>query len=198
MNQARMKESPVVQLEAPRFENGKRLLVAGLRSRYTAETMNNIPAQWQRFAPHIGKIPRQVGGAAYGVCLNASNCAEGVDYLSGVEVSSSSGLFSEFSVATIAAQRYAVFPHREHVSKLRDTLDAISHWLPESGHEAAHGAAGAPDFFERYSEEFDPRTGMGGVEVWIPVKGVKRRKEHFAVTKNRSTHCFCVPRSMYK
>jgi hypothetical protein len=26
---------------------------------------------------------------------------------------------------------------------------------------------GAPDFFERYTEEFDPRTGMGGMEVCV-------------------------------
>ncbi len=34
---------------------------------------------------------------------------------------------------------------------------------------AAHEAADAPDF-ERYGEEFDPRTGTGGVEIWIPIK----------------------------
>jgi AraC family transcriptional regulator len=45
----------------------------------------------------------------------------------------------------------------------------ISEWLPTSGYEAAT-SPGAPDFFERYTEEFDPRTGMGGIEVWIPIK----------------------------
>jgi AraC family transcriptional regulator len=172
MSQAKMKESPAAQLEAPRLENGRALLIAGLRSRYTPETMSSIPGQWQRFAPHIGKVPGQVGGVAYGVCFNASNGAGDVEYLSGVEVSSASGLPSEFSLVSIPAQRYAVFAHREHVSKLHETLDAIGRkWFPESRQEAAPRAAGAPDFFERYSEEFDPRTGMGGMEVWIPVKG---------------------------
>jgi AraC family transcriptional regulator len=46
MNQATIKKSPVVQLEAPRFENGKALLIAGLRERYTSETMKNIPELW--------------------------------------------------------------------------------------------------------------------------------------------------------
>jgi len=41
---------------------------------------------------------------------------------------------------------------------------------PSNNEEIACGTAGAPDFFERYSEEFDPRTGMGGIDVWIPVK----------------------------
>ena len=53
MNQATMKKSLATQLEQ-RFENGKAMLIAGLRSRYTAETMNGIPAQWQRFVPYIG------------------------------------------------------------------------------------------------------------------------------------------------
>jgi AraC family transcriptional regulator len=170
MNQAKMKESPAVKLEEPRFENGKSLLIAGLRSRYTGQTLNNIPAQWQRFAPHIGKIRGQVGGTAYGVVFDAPDSG-GIDYLTGVEVSSSSGLLSEFSVASIPAQKYAVFPHREHVSKLRDTIDTIWHkWLPNSGHEAARGSAGAPGFFERYTADFNPQTGMGGIEVWIPIK----------------------------
>ncbi len=168
MNKAKMKESPALRLEGPRFENGKALVIAGLRSRYTTETMNGIPAQWGRFAPHIGRIPGQVGQAAYGACWNFLG---GIDYLSGVEVSSSSSIPGEFHVVEIPAQKYAVFPHREHVSKLRETLDAIgSQWLPESGHEVARGTAVAPDFFELYSEEFDPRTGMGGMEVWIPIK----------------------------
>ncbi len=168
MNKAKMKESTSLQLDAPRFENGKALVVAGLRSRYTSETMNGIPAQWERFVPYIGKIPGQVGRAAYGACWNF---ADGIDYLTGVEVSSSSGLPGDFSVVTIPAQKYAVFPHREHVSKLRETLDAIgSIWLPESGQEVARGTADAANFFEHYSEEFDPRTGMGGMEVWIPIK----------------------------
>jgi predicted transcriptional regulator YdeE len=30
--------------------------------------------------------------------------------------------------------------------------------------------ASAPAFLERYGEAFDPRTGMGDVEVWVPVE----------------------------
>jgi len=38
-------------------------------------------------------------------------------------------------------------------------------WLPESGYRAAEG----PEL-ERYGKEFDPRTGSGGFEIWIPIK----------------------------
>jgi AraC family transcriptional regulator len=39
-------------------------------------------------------------------------------------------------------------------------------WFPSSGHELVD----APDF-ERYGEEFDPQTGLGGFEIWVPIKG---------------------------
>jgi AraC family transcriptional regulator len=29
-------------------------------------------------------------------------------------------------------------------------------------------AADAP-VFERYDEKFDPRTGLGGLEIWVPI-----------------------------
>lgn len=169
-SQNRINPTSVAQLEAPRFENGKPLLIAGLRRRYTSETMNSTPAQWQRFAPHIGKVPGRAGRATYGLCFLHTGSA-GIEYLSGVEVSSCVGLPGEFSCVSIPAQRYAVFLHREHVSKLWDTCDAIGkQWFPGSGYELARVAPDAPDFFERYTEAFDPGTGMGGVEVWIPIK----------------------------
>jgi len=110
-----------------------------------------------------------VGHAAYGLSFNALS-PDGVDYLVGVEVSNSSDRPGDFSFANIPAQKYAVFSHREHVSKIYQTLDAIDKWFPGSGLEVASETAQAPNFFERYSEEFDPRTGMGGMEVWVPIK----------------------------
>ncbi len=152
-------------LEPPRFENGKELSIAGFNASYTFETRANIPAQWTRFAPHIGRIPGQVGTTAYGVCSNYKPDG-GFDYLSGVEVGNVAGLPNEFSHIRLSPQRYAVFTHRKHVSSIAETLEAIwKKWLPNSGRQAAE----APSF-ERYGERFDPRTGMGGFEIWLPVK----------------------------
>ena len=161
----KMDETYVANLQPPRFENGRPLLVAGLGERYSCESSKAIPSQWQRFAPHLGNIPGQIGRTAYGVCCNSDD--EGnFDYISGVEVSDFSELPPDFSRVRIPEQRYAVFSHRDHISTIRRTINTIwSKWLPESAHEAAD----APDF-ERYGEEFDPRTGMGGVEIWIPIK----------------------------
>jgi AraC family transcriptional regulator len=63
----------------------------------------------------------------------------------------------------IHAQDYAVFEHRENVSSIRSTWEQIFEWLAGT---AAYESAHKPDF-EVYDESFDPRTGLGGVEIWI-------------------------------
>ena len=161
----KMDEALIVALEAPRFEIGRAMQIAGLGVRYTFEANQGIPEQWQRFAAYIGTIPGQVGNTAYGVCCN-SDGAGSFEYIAGVEVSGVGELPSEFSRVRIAAQRYAVFSHRDHISRLRATVYTIwNQWLPASGHEFAD----APDF-ERYDERFDARTGLGTVEIWLPIK----------------------------
>jgi AraC family transcriptional regulator len=161
----RMDESLIIELEPPRFENGRMLLIAGIGERYTFETNHGIPRQWERFQPHLGTIPGQVGRTAYGVCCNGDG-AGNFDYVAGVEVSSFDDMPEGFSRVRIPAKRYAVFSHRDHISRIRATVYTIwNKWLPASGHEHAD----APDF-ERYDERFDPRTGTGTVEIWLPVR----------------------------
>src|SRR5580704_1059696 len=82
----KMDETLIANLEQPRFEMSNPLLIAGLSERYTCETSAGIPAQWQRFVPHLGNMPGQVGWTTYGVRSNSDD--EGsFDYLCGVEVS---------------------------------------------------------------------------------------------------------------
>jgi AraC family transcriptional regulator len=161
----KMDEILIADLRPVRFEDGKPLLIAGLGERYTWETSKAIPAQWQRFLPYSGNIPRQVGRTAFGVSCNRDD--EGnFDYIAGVEVTDFSDLPAAFSRVRIGPRKCAVFSHREHISTIRRTVNTIwSKWLPESGHEVAD----APNF-ERCGEEFDLQTGTGGLEIWIPIK----------------------------
>jgi AraC family transcriptional regulator len=153
----------------PRFEHIGPLHIAGLRGEYTSETRGEIPNLWQRFAPHIGNTSAQVGNVAYGVCF-CGRGYQGFGYLAGVEVSSIGDLPADWSVATFPAQRYVVFSHHDQVCKLCETLDAIHRWLPTSGLQVVHAQPGGPAFFERYGEEFNPHTGLGGMEIWYPVE----------------------------
>ncbi len=160
-----MDESLISELEPPRFETGGPLLIAGIGGRFRFETNQGIPALWQRFVPYLGTIAGQAGNETYGVCCNADG--EGnFDYIAGVAVGDFDDLPPEFSRVRIARQRYAVFTHRGHISTLRKTVYTIwNKWLPASG----LALADAPDF-ERYDDKFNGQTGMGNVEIWLPIK----------------------------
>lgn len=154
------------KLQPPRFETGKALLVAGISERCTHENEGaGIPNQWQRFHQRVADIPDRVGQVAYGVCCNGDDSGN-FDYIAGVEVSDFSDLPREFGRVRIPAARYAVFAHDEHISTIRRTVNTIwNQWLPASGLKVAD----APNF-ERYDQSFDPLTGNGGLQIWIPVR----------------------------
>jgi len=153
-------------LEAPRFEDVEAFTIGGLNATYTYAERGKIPSQWQTFAPSIGKIPGQVGGmTAYGVMWNP-NPGCGFDYLAGVAVSDPSKLPQEFTAAPIPAGRFIVFPYSGHVSKLGELLDTIwQKWVPIAAVEIAQSPS-----FEKYSEEYNPQSGMGGMEIWLPLQ----------------------------
>ncbi|SEE48124.1 AraC family transcriptional regulator [Rhizobiales bacterium GAS191] len=160
----RMDKSLLIGLAEPHFEELKELLIAGYGARYTFETNQGIPAQWQRFGPHIGNVARQVGPETHGVACNFDNGGS-FEYIAGVQVSDFGALPEGFATVRIPAERYAVFRHPEHVSMLRRTHYTIwNKWLPASG----MAIADAPNF-ERYGKEFNPMTGTGPIEVWMPV-----------------------------
>lgn len=163
-NEARLRAQGM-GLGEPHFEDGPKLLIAGFNETYTFETRVNIPSQWQRFVPQIGKVPGQVGVKTYGVCWNYKEGC-GFDYLTGVEVSGGKSLPQGFTQLTLEPQRYAVFNHREHVSSIPKTIETIwTKWLPDSSIQAAEAPC-----FERYTEEFNPATKSGGIEIWVPIK----------------------------
>ena len=154
-----------MSLDTPRIVDGNPMLIVGLEEHCGANAQVQIPALWQRFAPSIGKIPGQVGYVAYGVCHDMTK--EGFSYLAGVEIPADSPIPEGFASLSLPAQRYAVFTHDGHVSKLKDLGDAIwSQWLPGTGEQVTDN----PVMFERYGEAFDPHTGIGDMEMWLSIK----------------------------
>jgi AraC family transcriptional regulator len=160
-----MDSTLLANLAEPRFETTKPLLLTGITERYNCEASAGIPSQWQRLQPFLGNIPSQVGQTAYGACYNFDG--EGnFDYMCGVEVADFSDPPEGFTTLRVPAQRYAVFHQCEHISTIRAAFAAIwGKWLPASGYKAAD----APTL-ERYGAEFNPMTGGGGFEIWIPIK----------------------------
>ena len=160
-----MSNSQFVELDAPRFENASEMVVAGLGARYSMGGDPGIPQQWQQFAPHIGQVPGQLGALTFGVMSDFGSDGT-FSYLAGVEVGQANGLPATFQTVRIPARRYAVFTHRGHVAGISSTFGTIyQKWLPQSGFKAAN----APSF-ERYDQRFNPMTGTGEVECWLPLE----------------------------
>jgi AraC family transcriptional regulator len=149
-------------LEPPRLISSEALLIFGLSQRCEQVGDPAIPLVWKKFAPHLGHIQGQIGRATYGVTYNSEN-SNRYDYLCGVAVTAFPAHPAEFTRLRIAAQTYAVFAHREHISAIAGTFKAI--W--ERG-LAGLKAVKAPTL-EVYGENFDGPTGLGGLEIWVPV-----------------------------
>jgi len=153
------------KLEAPRIvRDGPRRLF-GLAQRCQGNA--GIPTLWDRFVPHLGAIAEQIGNVTYGVMYDSDESGVNFTYACAVEVRAFPAQPKEFARIELPARSYAVWPHRGHASSVGATCAAIfSHGLAQAKLEPLH-----EPMFERYDEAFDPRTGNGGLEVWVPVKG---------------------------
>jgi AraC family transcriptional regulator len=152
-------------MEAPRIEDRGLLLVVGSVGHYQKPDIAGIPHQWTEFDKYLGKIPGQAGWTAYGVCFNMDSSGK-MDYMCGVEVTEGAAPPDGMALLRIEPQLYAVFSHRDHITKIKDTWDAIfQQWCPSSGRKLL----AAPQL-EVYDERFDPTTGSGLVEIWIPIE----------------------------
>ncbi len=153
-------------MQPTHIKTSKPLLIAGLSEHHAGNPSLTIPPQWAKFKPHLGKIPGQIGQMSYGVSTHCTEMGH-FDYLCGVEVNDASAIAAPFSTIAIPEQRYAVFEHREAIATIKDTYAAIwEQWLPTSGYNMD---ANAP-LFERYDQRYDPQTGTGVVEIWLPLQ----------------------------
>lgn len=153
-------------LGEPRFEHGRPMLLAGIRRHHAfAAVGTGVPAQWRDFEK-VGRLPGQVGTTAYGAICGADAAAQRMEYMCAYEVGAFEALPKELGRMRVPAAYYAVFWHAGDMAAVADAWREIfSEWLPRSGFQSGQ----TPDF-ERYDERFDPATGRGGVELWVPVK----------------------------
>lgn len=165
-----MTDAPATHLADPDIRDVGPLLLTGMRQRFTQETRGAIPALWQRFTPHIGHIPNENPQATYGVVIASGEDSEnGFDYMAGIGVSSLDELPEDLAGLRIPRRPYAVFKHSGHVSAIGAACGAIfGTWLPKSGRELADGPLQLIEHYD--SAKFSPRTGLGGLQIWIPLK----------------------------
>ncbi len=152
-------------LQEPRMVAGKPMTIIGLSEPQSFATTRNIPAQWHRFMALYNDIPDKANPVPVGACSDTDEDGN-FNYICGVEVLRVSDAPRGLSVLRVPAQSYAVFTHRDHASMIGATYSTIlDHWLPDHGKTAGDGAS-----LERHMATFDPHTGLGGVEIWMPLK----------------------------
>ena len=158
-----LKPETAVRLEPPRYVKSGAIRVIGLSGPFSWETSIKIPAQWQRFMPYFSTIDTRAP-IPLGVCFLSSDYGE-FEYICAAEVSRFSDHPAELVAREIPSVTYAVFEHRVHLSRIGETYSAIwNRILPELGLSQADSAV-----LERHHETFDPRTGNGGVSIWVPL-----------------------------
>ena len=157
-------ESKAMRLKEPRIQKEGELLFVGLSEHVRYKDMQNIAGQWERFmSGPRGEIDHKVAEPPVGIATGSN--ADGIEYVCAARVKTFGPVPKDCVKLTLSPATYVVFAHDDHVTQLRETYEAIwNDWFLKSGTTPAE----APSF-ERHNNTFDPRTGNGGVTIWIPI-----------------------------
>ena len=153
-----------VRLDPPRVLAVQNIRVVGLAERCSFDTTITIPAQWQRFMEYYDAIPFKRDDIPIGVNYSADDDGQFL-YMCGAEVHRFAKRSRELLHLEVPPRQYAVFEHRGHVSRIYETYRCIwNEAMPATG----RAVADAP-IIERHNPAFNPRTGEGGLTLWIPL-----------------------------
>jgi AraC family transcriptional regulator len=124
-----------------------------------------IPGQWQQFmSGPYHRIQYKLEQSPVGITLPGDTDEEFL-YVCAAQVSRRCAIPQGLLEVTVPPVEYAIFAHDAHVSELPHTYRAIwNEWFATSGRQPKRAAA-----LEHHNPTFDPRTGTGGVTVWIPL-----------------------------
>lgn len=160
-----MREPKRADLVTPRLIDAEELRVVGLSVRYGFVEPSGIPEQWDTFMRVlVGEIAHRAPGVPLSVSSDLRDDLT-FAYMTAVEVTRIADVPLPLTSLRIPARRWAVFHHRGHVSGVPDTYAAIWDY---GFHDLCLKVEEAPSL-ERHCSTFDPRTGDGGIEIWMPV-----------------------------
>jgi AraC family transcriptional regulator len=162
----KMDNSKTVDLDAPRFETRDSFHVVGMTVTCKFGHPEAIPGLWDQFNAREDDVDAIANTPAYGVC-HASDQDGCFDYTAGRQTDKNAAVPDGMQKISIPAGKYAVFVHKGHIADFGDTVQTV--WNTAL---AEHNLTTrqAPDF-ELYDSRFNPETGRGEVEIWIPVAG---------------------------
>ncbi len=151
-------------LAPPRIAERPLMRIVGLSESISWSDAAHVPSLWQRFMAFFPAIQERTVGMPIGVIFPAGE--EGrFDYVCAVPVARVTGIPDGLVAREIPAHKCAVFAHDEHITRIGRTYDTIfNHALPENGLMQADAPV-----IEDHNPTFDPRTGEGGLTIWVPL-----------------------------
>jgi AraC family transcriptional regulator len=161
----RYREGIAMKLKEPKIQTLGELNFVGLSRKVAYQDMQAIAGQWQQFmSVYYGVITNKIAEPPIGVTAAVSE--DGLEYVCAAGVTEFREIPRGCIELTLSPATYAVFAHDGHITGIRETYNAIwNDWFPKSGRAPAE----APGI-ERHNASFDPRTGNGGVTIWLPIK----------------------------
>jgi AraC family transcriptional regulator len=150
----------------PQLRTLGRLKLAGLPMLCSYNETIQIPAHWQRFmSAFYEDIPRKLDQMPIGMCEppDDDGCFK---YVCAAQVEAFGETTDRLAYVEVEARTYAVYAHDGHVSTIFDTYSEIwNEALPALARRVANGPV-----LEFHRDDFDPATGLGGLEIWIPLE----------------------------
>lgn len=148
----------------PRFVELPIRRMAGLVERHPCNDPSKIPAQWERFGPFIPCPPNGPRAETYGICSNFDDTGH-FDYMAAFEIGPNESAPVGLTTLELHSEHYAVYRCEGHISEIASFIGMVwGTWIPQSGLKPTQAPA-----FERYGPEYDPKTGNGGFDLWVPV-----------------------------
>jgi AraC family transcriptional regulator len=150
----------------PVFKPLGRQRLVGLPAACSYDDIITIPAQWQRFMnDHYSGIAHKLQQIPIGVCdvPDDDGCFR---YVCAAPVSAFANTDLALTCIEAMPRTYAVFEHNDHVSTVFDTYVAVwNEALPAMRRRVADSPV-----LEFHNDAFDPHTGLGGLQLWIPLE----------------------------
>lgn len=162
-----MTAPPSIQLPEPEITSRGPLLLASLPKHFQFSERGAIPNLWTQFGALIPSIPKTGPGVTYGVVAAPPPGEEGFEYAPSVAIKSADELPEGLKAIRIAEHDYAIFRHPGHIADMPAVCNAIfGDWCASADRRPAEISI---QMLEFYPESFNPMTGEGGFEIWLPL-----------------------------
>lgn len=136
----------------------------GLWSRIRVGDTSTAAGLWQSFMEQAHRLVAR-DEAPLGISRTTDD-ADVVDYACAAVINASARPPRGMSRIEVPAREYAVFEHQGHITTIATTYAAI--WDVWSAASLPIEEAGL--CLERHKPTFNPSTGLGGVEIWVPLQ----------------------------